>query len=150
MLKYPNTNHQSEPVNQVLHEEQPEIVQRIPVAVLPVVHDPLPPVRQAETSGNDELLELQNSLRTFRLSNDGLSLLLERTQAQLVASNARVTETERLLQVQTQQNAILVQIQDELNGRVQVLTAEREAKKMMCLVSSTKPVQPFILRPKNL
>jgi hypothetical protein len=36
-------------------------------------------------------VELQNALRTFRLSADGLSLLVERTKAALDVSNARVT-----------------------------------------------------------
>jgi hypothetical protein len=56
--------------------------------------------------------ELENSMRTFRLSNVGLSLLVERTQDDLAASNARVTFLERAIT----ENAI--QIANEVNARV--------------------------------
>jgi ankyrin repeat protein len=52
------------------------------------------PVHHAGTAGNNEIVELQNSLRSFRLSADGLSLLLERTRADLDVSEARVTTRE--------------------------------------------------------
>jgi chromosome segregation ATPase len=62
-----------------------------------------------------------------------LSLLLERTQAQLEDSNAKVTETERRLQsaeidlqVRTQENLALVQSQEVLNQNLQVVTRERD------------------------
>ena len=90
-------------------------------------------MRQAVLCPNDDLVDLQNSLRTFRLSNDGLSLLLERTQTQLEDSNAKVTETERrlqsaemALQVQTQENLALVQLQEVLNQNLQVVKEERD------------------------
>ena len=49
---------------------------------------------QTAVHTNDEVIELQNSLRTSRISNDCLSLLLERTRAELDFSNVRVTTLE--------------------------------------------------------
>lgn len=69
------------------------------LALPPIVsHDPpvvAHQVRQALIPRNDELAELQNSLRTFRLSNDGMSLLLERTQSELAAANVRIAFLEQ-------------------------------------------------------
>ena len=75
----------------------------------PVVHEPRPVdvaeqnvlVRQAVLRPNEDLVELQTSLRTLRLSNDVRSLLLERTQSELAASNARVTLLEETVTTST-------------------------------------------------
>ena len=61
--------------------------------LLPDSHENAP-VHQARTAGNNEIVELQNSLRTLRLSAGGLSLLLESTRADLDVSKARVTKLE--------------------------------------------------------
>jgi chromosome segregation ATPase len=57
---------------------------------------------------NNDIEELQNSLRTFRLSNDGLALLLERSQAELDAANARVTHLEQKCELIEQEKQQLI------------------------------------------
>jgi hypothetical protein len=52
------------------------------------------PVSQTAAHINDEVVELQNSLRNYRLSNDGLCLLLERTQSEIGESRATITALE--------------------------------------------------------
>jgi hypothetical protein len=126
--------------------------------VLLVVHQPPvadveqnPPVRHVRIHPNDDIVDLQNSLRTFRLSNDGLSMLLERTQTQLEDSNAKVTETQRrlqfaemALQVQTEENLAHVQLQGVLNQNLQVVTGERDDAIIQ------KPLKDFKLRLNNM
>jgi chromosome segregation ATPase len=86
------------------------------LALPPIVsHDPpvvAHQVRQALIPRNDELAELQNSLRTFRLSNDGMSLLLERTQSELAAANVRIAFLE-----QTATNSTL-EMTEAINNRL--------------------------------
>jgi hypothetical protein len=95
------------------------------------VIQPIPPFEQfdhaqptrnipAEVPNNNDLEELQNSIRTFRLSNDGLSLLLERSQAEIVTANTRVTHLEEF------SNELTLRLGNAVDLNSQLLVSEFE------------------------
>jgi hypothetical protein len=128
----------------LLNEQQTEIITSLPVDVQPVVHDSLPlansntPIRQAGMPPNadlDGVEALRTSLRTLRLSNDGLSLLLERNQAELAESRARITHLEEHLANFTHEMA------QEVSSR---LLAEGIAVDLNSQLIIVPKIQPFI------
>jgi hypothetical protein len=92
-------------------------------------------VNQVGTVVNDEIEQLRNSLRTFRLSNDGLSMFLERTQNEVEISNARVTQLEH------RDIQLIIEYEQEVNLR---LLAEGRSVDM----NSRHLVSEFDLRQK--
>jgi len=83
----------------------------------------LPPLQVDDATHQiipDDVEELQNSLRTFRLSIDGLSLLLERSQTELVTANARVTHLEEF------SNELTLRLGNAVDLNSQLLVSEFE------------------------
>ena len=83
----------------------------------------LPPLQVDDATHQiipDDVEELQNSIRTFRLSIDGLSLLLERSQTELVTANARVTHLEEF------SNELTLRLGNAVDLNSQLLVSEFE------------------------
>lgn len=83
----------------------------------------LPPLQVDDATHQiipDDVEELQNSLRTFRLSIDGLSLLLEWSQTELVTANARVTHLEEF------SNELTLRLGNAVDLNSQLLVSEFE------------------------